>query len=223
MTRFERAAQIWAVLAWAARHRQTITYGDLARAIGVSPAGMGQLLEPIQSYCLTHSLPPLTILVVQTESGMPGAGFTGAAAVELGRAMANVFACDWLKRRNPGAAKLETATLERPSNGIRTEASERADHVGNSWLDKLHIPAADATRRDLEAFALSFDGYEYAGSREAAERLRERWREATFDELRAALFYEQRRLRWLEQGPNDESDATMRAMVARLHELAGGR
>jgi hypothetical protein len=65
MTRSERASQIGAVLAWAARNRQTITYVHLSRLIGVPPAGLGQLLEPVQSYCLNSQLPPLTVLVVK--------------------------------------------------------------------------------------------------------------------------------------------------------------
>nr|ABY48975.1 hypothetical protein [Pseudomonas aeruginosa] len=69
MTRSERASQIWAVLAWAAKNRQSLTYSQISALIGVPRAGLGQLLEPIQSYCLINNLPPSTILVVQQESG----------------------------------------------------------------------------------------------------------------------------------------------------------
>jgi hypothetical protein len=117
MTRSERACQIWAVLAWAAHHRQTLTYGALSRLVGVPAAGLGQLLEPIQSYCLISGLPPLTILVVQQSSGLPGSGFTGASASELARAQIAVFAHDWMALGNPGADTLETAVRERPSIG----------------------------------------------------------------------------------------------------------
>ena len=71
MNRSERASQIWTVLAWAASHRQSLTYSQVGKLIGVPTAGLGQLLEPIQSYCLENNLPPLTVLVVQQESGMP--------------------------------------------------------------------------------------------------------------------------------------------------------
>lgn len=117
MTRSERACQIWAVLAWAAHHRQTLTYGALSRLVGVPAAGLGQLLEPIQSYCLLSGLPPLTILVVQQSSGLPGSGFTGASASELARAQMTVFAHDWMEHGNPGPDKLEAAVRERPSIG----------------------------------------------------------------------------------------------------------
>src|SRR5918994_1964839 len=39
MTTYERAHQIWSVLAWAARNRQVITYDILGRLIGVPRQG----------------------------------------------------------------------------------------------------------------------------------------------------------------------------------------
>lgn len=122
MTRSERASQIWAVLALAAAHRQTLTYSQVADATGAFRGGIGQLLEPIQSFCIENRLPPLTILVVQRESGLPGSGFTGATADELASAQARVFAFDWLQHGNPGAAKLEEAVIRAPSNAPRPSA-----------------------------------------------------------------------------------------------------
>ncbi len=83
-------------------------------------AGLGQLLEPIQSCCLVHDLPPLTILVVQQDTGIPGSGFTGASASELVRAQAAVFAQDWLEHGNPQPEKLASAAQQRPSNGTKS-------------------------------------------------------------------------------------------------------
>lgn len=117
MTRSERASQIWAVLAWCATHRQNITYSQLAQATGAFTGGLGQLLEPIQSFCLLKSLPPLTVLVVQQESGLPGSGFTGASASELASAQSKVFTFNWLEHGNPGPEQLENAAREMPSNG----------------------------------------------------------------------------------------------------------
>ena len=64
MTREQRAAQIWPILTLCATRRQSLTYDQLARLIGVLRPGLGQLLEPLQSYCILNSLPPLTVLVV---------------------------------------------------------------------------------------------------------------------------------------------------------------
>ncbi|MBN8738534.1 hypothetical protein [Tahibacter caeni] len=119
MTRSERACQIWAVLAWAARNRQSITYSQLESITGAHRAGLGQLLEPIQSYCLINNLPPLTVLVVQQESGLPGSGFSGSTAEDLGRSLMAVFAMDWLAHGNPQPEKLEAAVKAHPSNAAR--------------------------------------------------------------------------------------------------------
>ena len=117
MTRSERACQIWAVLAYAASKRQSLTYGQLGKLIGVPAAGLGGLLEPIQSYCLSQKLPPLTVLVVQQETGLPGPGFTAASAQAFDQAQSQVFAYGWLEHGNPQPEKLEQAVQALPSNG----------------------------------------------------------------------------------------------------------
>ena len=116
MTRQERAAQIWAVLALAARNRQVLTYGILSKLIGVPRQGLGQLLEPIQSYCLLNKLPPLTILVVRDDSGLPGTGFV--AAQDVPKTQIEVFTQDWLAHGAPSADTLAEAVAKMPSNGI---------------------------------------------------------------------------------------------------------
>jgi hypothetical protein len=126
MTRSERASQIWAVLAWAARNRQSLTYRQIGQLIGVPTAGLGQLLEPIQSWCLLNKLPPLTVLVVRQETGLPGPGFTGASAADFAKAQADVFGTDWLELGNLQPEKFEKAVMERPSNGLH---ELRADAV----------------------------------------------------------------------------------------------
>lgn len=125
MNRSERACQIWAVLALAAKNRQSLTYGQLGKLIGVPTAGLGQLLEPIQSYCLIQALPPLTVLVVQQGTGMPGSGFTGATASEFAKAQSDVFSTDWLELGNPQPELFEDAVKRQPSNGqLSNKASE---------------------------------------------------------------------------------------------------
>jgi hypothetical protein len=113
----ERAAQLWAVLALAARNRQVLTYDIVAQLIGVARQGLGQLLEPIQSYCLLQDLPPLTVLVVSTESGLPSAGFTAADAAKVPAAQARVFDHDWLSTGCPTPNELDKAVRARPSRG----------------------------------------------------------------------------------------------------------
>jgi hypothetical protein len=112
----ERASQIWAVLALASKNRQVLTYPIVSRLTGVPQPGLGQLLEPIQSYCLLHELPPLTILVVSSESGMPGTGFI--AARDIPKVQQQVFEFDWLGHGAPSPEVFAEAVLKIPSNGI---------------------------------------------------------------------------------------------------------
>ena len=87
----ERAWQIWPVLVLAAKNRQTLTYEQLAKLIGVvPPPALAQLLEPIHRYCLDNDLPPLTAVVVSSKTGLPGIGFK--AAEDVPAAQAEVYA-----------------------------------------------------------------------------------------------------------------------------------
>ena len=86
--------QIWSLLICAARDRKIYTYGDVASALGMRGAGvMGQFLGPIMHYCEQNDLPPLTVLVVNKDSGLPGEGLTTLAEVNSDRE--SVFAFDW--------------------------------------------------------------------------------------------------------------------------------
>lgn len=95
----ERSAQIWGILAIAARNRQVLTYGIIARAIGAPAAALGGWLDPIQKYCLSKGLPALTAIVVSEDTGLPGMGFTAASDVPGAQAL--VFAFDWLAIKAP--------------------------------------------------------------------------------------------------------------------------
>ncbi len=102
MTNIERAMQIWPLLVHAAERKQILFYGDVARYIGLRGAGvLGQMLGPIMHYCQQHELPPLTVLVVNQDDGVPGEGFTAAGDVPA--AQARVFRHDWRRVACPGA------------------------------------------------------------------------------------------------------------------------
>lgn len=114
MDRSERAAQLWPLLAWAASNRQTLTYDIAARLTGVPRLALGRFLEPIQSYCLVHELPPLTCVVVSSKTGHPSDGNIEAAnALDAFR---RVFGHDWLSTQAPQPDALDAAVRERPSN-----------------------------------------------------------------------------------------------------------
>jgi hypothetical protein len=119
----ERAAQIWPVLALAARNRQVLTYEIVGKLISVSPPGLGQLLEPIQSYCLLQKFPPLSVLVVSQNTGEPGGGFV--AASEIAKAQQEVFRYDWSFNGCPSADELSAAVERLPSNGRSLAALQK--------------------------------------------------------------------------------------------------
>jgi hypothetical protein len=135
MTAAERATQIWAVLALAARNRQILTYRMLGRLIGVPARGLGHLLEPVQSYCLEEKLPPLTILVVLEETGLPGSGFSAASAGDFAKKQLQVFDYDWLAHGAPKPEQLAQAVEKHPSRTGHLcedgEAPDGADERGN--------------------------------------------------------------------------------------------
>jgi hypothetical protein len=77
MTRSERAMQVWQILVGVAHNRQTLTYGQVAEHLEFEGAGvLAQILGCIMSYCKAKGLPPLTCLVVNQTTGLPGAGLT---------------------------------------------------------------------------------------------------------------------------------------------------
>lgn len=103
------------MLAFAATHRQLLTYEILGKLIGMHAAGLGGVLEQIQSYCLVNALPPLSAIVVNKGTGLPSPGFV--AATNLPRAWAEIFLYDWMATGCPMPGQLAEATRLRPSNG----------------------------------------------------------------------------------------------------------
>jgi len=96
-------------------NRQILTYKLVGGLIGVPHYALAQLLEPIQSYCLLHSLPALTVLVVNNE-GRPGTGFI--AAEDVPAEQARVFRHDWQEEATPLPETLLAAVRQLPSCGI---------------------------------------------------------------------------------------------------------
>lgn len=117
MTKEQRAAQLWPLLAWVASQKQTITYGSISALIGVPSGGLGHLLEPIQSYCLLRNIPPLTVVVVSKETGLPGGGFVGD---QFQRGLERTYGHDWLEERSPTPEQFAEAVRSLPSNGNET-------------------------------------------------------------------------------------------------------
>jgi hypothetical protein len=73
------------------------------------------MLEPIQSYCIIKKLPPLTILGVKIETGLPGPGFSGVSR-DIPKHQIKVFEYVWLKHGCPSPEEFEKAVKDLPSN-----------------------------------------------------------------------------------------------------------
>jgi hypothetical protein len=95
------------LIGYAARH-QTISYLDLARLIGwKSGRPLGKPLGYLMFWCQKNKLPPITAIVVDRNSGIPGTGFTAATAGKVPRAQQEVFKKDWYALYAPTAKELE--------------------------------------------------------------------------------------------------------------------
>ena len=113
-TVYSRAMQIWMVLIGMAHNRQTMTYGALARTLGYTSPGaqfMTRLLDPVMRYCQDNNLPPLTVLVVNRETGKPGTGLSTLNDIDKDREL--VFNHDWYYIYPPSPEEFEEAHRKR--------------------------------------------------------------------------------------------------------------
>jgi len=98
------------LLVVAAKERKSYTYGDIANILGMGGAGvLAQFLGPIMWYCDNQEpkLPPLTVLVVNQVTGLPGEGLTTLENVNEDRE--RVFAYDWFSIEPPETKHFEAA------------------------------------------------------------------------------------------------------------------
>ena len=103
-----RAQQVYTVLVGLAHNRQTITYGQLADILGFGGAGVfAGILGHIMFWCEGQGLPPLTVLVVNGTTGLPGAGLITPEDVHADRE--RVFAIDWYDVVPPSPEELAAA------------------------------------------------------------------------------------------------------------------
>ena len=100
MNNHQRAHQLWSVLAFAAYNRQTLTYAFVGKLVGLPAAAIGRSLYPIQHFCKQQKLPPLTVLVVNQETGLPGEGLE---VNDFAKMVEEVFEFDWISYKAPGS------------------------------------------------------------------------------------------------------------------------
>lgn len=154
------AAAAWPVLVRLALSDppEVMNYKELGDEIGAIALNVGKVLHPIQEFCREAGLPPITGLVVNALTGLPGEGFTtGYEGWE-----ADVRAYPWgdVEAPTPNALSAYPASAT-PSKAASTSSrSSRAAEV-----DKL---IADALR-DLDNRG-EFDPYDDEDARERVAR-----------------------------------------------------
>jgi putative restriction endonuclease len=90
-----RAFQIWLILIGKAFNRQIVTYKILGKMLGFRGYGVfAGILDHIRIYCILNHLPPLTALVVNQITGLPGKGL-GLSDKDLNAAREKIYNYDW--------------------------------------------------------------------------------------------------------------------------------
>ena len=110
-------AKMWELLVDLAQRKRVRYYEEAARELDIAPINVGRVLEPIQSYCLARQKPPLTILIINKATGLPGGGFIAWDAARLPEGRKEVYAYPWREDGNPYAYAL--------SGGTRAEMIEQ--------------------------------------------------------------------------------------------------
>ena len=77
-------------------------------------------------------------------------------------------------------------------------------YIPNNLLRADKLPPQNATWGEIGRFALTFDGYKHCGGFEPLAELARARRSDTLSDLRACLFFEQRRWRHYGQAPEGE-------------------
>lgn len=86
----------------------------------------------------------------------------------------------------------------------------------NAELRNDHLPSPRAAWPKIEAFALTFDGYEYWGSFDKCAAIANGRDHSTLTNLRTCLFFEQRRWRHFGEQPDAEALTYMRGIIREI-------
>src|SRR3954465_10634690 len=85
--------KVMCYLVLCARMRRIATYGEIASFLGWKGAGtLAQVLVYIMYYCKPQDKPPLSVIVVNQETGLPGAGLVTAADLNSDRELVYRYA-----------------------------------------------------------------------------------------------------------------------------------
>ncbi len=97
--------------------------------------------------------------------------------------------------------------------------------ISNADLRLEDLPAPTAEWQEINAFALTFNGYTHWGSFEKCAEVANTRRQNSLTDLRTCLFFEQRRWHHFGDEPDEDSMRYIRSLVQAIHDklLAGER
>ena len=90
--------------------------------------------------------------------------------------------------------------------------------IRNADLILEQIPSSQSDWKDIEQFALTFDGYQASRSFETCAEIANNRRGSTVSELRTSLFFEQRRWRHFGATPDQESMVYIRSIIEQIRQ-----
>jgi putative restriction endonuclease len=108
MNQYQRALQLWSLLALAARNQQLLSYELTWELTGLAEPGLHQPLACVHAYCTAEGLPSLTAIVISRVTGLPGEGFQLPDNYpDVATAQASVFVFDWASHGAPNVQDFE--------------------------------------------------------------------------------------------------------------------
>ena len=149
---WEHAAGIlWPVLTRATEDRRTLYYKDLAPLIDTNDRNVRRGLGPIMYYCQDFNLPPLTSIVINKNTRLPGQGFTAWNIDQIDGAHREVYKFNWNTEINPygGFGKDDTTEIlaeeliENPGRSDEIYAKVRVRGTVQSIFRKALLVAYD--------------------------------------------------------------------------------
>jgi hypothetical protein len=97
-----RAAQVWSVLVFAARHQELVTYATIEKLTRLPRNGLGAYLNLIADYCKQKKLPDLWTIVVNEKTGFPAPEGKGELTeLEILCKQQRAFAFNWFSHDCP--------------------------------------------------------------------------------------------------------------------------
>jgi len=94
-----RTPDVFDYLKQCVTQRRTTTYGEIGQNVGLAAQGTAKPLYYIRDKCLERKLPPITAIVFNKSTGLPGKGLkpdgTQVTPAEWKDMLGQVFATDW--------------------------------------------------------------------------------------------------------------------------------